>query len=111
MSLLDRDEVPGAEVPRLDQADGQAAGGRVQGHPGADHAAADDQHLMLGRAPSAASAAARSVGPSLAVSPAPSTSPVRALTRRTLASGRSAARAAALGVTTTSTRWNSFRSE
>src|SRR5579875_435237 len=42
MSLLDRDEVPG-----LDQADRQPAGDRVQRDPGAYHATADDQHVVL----------------------------------------------------------------
>ena len=38
----------GGEVPGLDQAYREPAGGGVQRHARAHHAAADDQHLMLG---------------------------------------------------------------
>ena len=48
MSLLDRDEVPAPKSRCLDQPDRQPAGGRVERHPRADHAAAYHQHLMLG---------------------------------------------------------------
>ena len=45
MSLLDRAEVPEAQVTGLDQSDRQASGGGVDRRTGAGHPAADDEDV------------------------------------------------------------------
>ena len=46
--MLVRPDRPPAPVPRLEQADPQTTGDRVQRDAGPDDAATDDEHVQLG---------------------------------------------------------------